>query len=475
MQTPRSAWRRIRAIASRGQLGAGIAAVGLAVTLTITNLERGGFTGASQNVLLVCTALMLVALIVFAPATLGDGARRPAVGVLCVLGALALLSILWTTGPRSGAVREGCLDVALATIATAGFAVDREWGPMPLAVGLGALAMAEAVLGLGAAALRESPSALLINGSWRPSGTYEYPPALGLLQVMALPVAFAAVTRRARATVGLGVAMLALTGAVLGSADNRFDLALAVATLIFVAVYAPRRALSPHTVLTGALVLLAGVVAGALLLGRHVQGAGAAHGAVAIAGLVIVSGVLVVLWPLLLALGARVPLRALLAVAVAGAVAAAVAWVVLGDTSTLTSTGGGFGHGRISYWTAAFDAWKQRPWLGSGAGTFFAASAPFQAINDGTIFAHNLPLEVAVELGIPGFVLAVALYGVVAGVIARVVRVPGTWLLVPTVGCFLADNLVDWSWHLFGLTAVWAAAVGGLAAARVGARVRGPA
>jgi O-antigen ligase len=129
--------------------------------------------------------------------------------------------------------------------------------------------------------------------------------------------------------------------------------------------------------------------------------------------------------------------------------------------------GGGFGHGRISYWTAAFDAWKQRPWLGSGAGTFFAASASFQAINDGTIFAHNLPLELAVELGIPGLLASLLLYGIAARTVVRAIKAPGSWLLVPAVGCFLADNLVDWTWHLTGLTAVWAAATGGLAGARL--------
>ena len=36
------------------------------------------------------------------------------------------------------------------------------------------------------------------------------------------------------------------------------------------------------------------------------------------------------------------------------------------------------------------------------------------------------------------------------------------WLLGPFVAYFLLDNLVDWSWHLAGLTAIFAAAAGAL-------------
>jgi hypothetical protein len=42
--------------------------------------------------------------------------------------------------------------------------------------------------GLRAAVAHDSPQALYLNGSWRPAGTFEYPPAFGLLQVCALPV-----------------------------------------------------------------------------------------------------------------------------------------------------------------------------------------------------------------------------------------------------------------------------------------------
>jgi O-antigen ligase len=449
---------------SSAQYAGPVAAAGLAVALAAGNLDRGGFTGASQNLLLLCVAVVLLVLLVLAPQALGAGARTVLVGCLVALAAVAMLSAVWTTGPASGAFREGLVAVALATTAIAGHAVVSEWGAPPLALALGVLALVEAVLGLGAAALRETPSALLLNGSWRPAGTYEYPPALGLLQVMALPVAFGLLGSRARGLVALGVVLLVLAGAVLGSADSRFDLALALATLVAIAAMAPPELDGSRTVPTGAIVLVAGIIAGALLIGRRTGPAGAESGLLGLTGLAIVSAALAAAWPMLLRGAARVTRRQLIGVAVLGAGAAAVAWIALGYTSTLTSTGGGLGHGRIGYWTAAFDAWKRRPLLGWGAGTFFAASIQYQAINDGTIFAHNLPLELAVELGVPGLLAGVTLYLAAARLLIRTRHAPGAWLLAPAVGCFLVDNLVDWTWHLAGLTALWAACAGGLAA-----------
>ena len=100
--------------------------------------------------------------------------------------------------------------------------------------------------------------------------------------------------------------------------------------------------------------------------------------------------------------------------------------------------------------------------LGSGAGSFYQASIGYQAANDRTLFAHNLPLELAAELGIFGLFLGLCLYAGVALTLWRTIRAPNAWLLAPTVGCFLLANLVDWPWHLAGLGAAWAAAAGGL-------------
>jgi len=75
-------------------------------------------------------------------------------------------------------------------------------------------------------------------------------------------------------------------------------------------------------------------------------------------------------------------------------------------------------------------------------------------------FAHDLPLEFAVELGAAGLALAIALYGWrtrscgSAGVTGRVVA-------GARGGGVLAANLIDWPWHLAGSEAIWALALGG--------------
>jgi hypothetical protein len=42
----------------------------------------------------------------------------------------------------------------------------------------------------------------------------------------------------------------------------------------------------------------------------------------------------------------------------------------------------------------------------------------------------------------------------------RIRNDPRAWLVAPAVAAFLLANLVDWPWHLAGLGAVWAAALG---------------
>jgi O-antigen ligase len=75
-------------------------------------------------------------------------------------------------------------------------------------------------------------------------------------------------------------------------------------------------------------------------------------------------------------------------------------------------------------------------------------------------YAHNLPLELAAELGIAGALLAIALYVGVGRTIPRAMRRPGSFLVVPFAGLFLLANLLDWEWHLAGVGAIWAVSLG---------------
>ena len=77
-------------------------------------------------------------------------------------------------------------------------------------------------------------------------------------------------------------------------------------------------------------------------------------------------------------------------------------------------------------------------------------------------FAHSLPIELAVELGLLGVVAWVSLMGGLAVALSRARGNQGLALLGPAAIAFPLANLVDWSWHLVGALSVWAVALGGL-------------
>jgi O-antigen ligase len=149
--------------------------------------------------------------------------------------------------------------------------------------------------------------------------------------------------------------------------------------------------------------------------------------------------------------------RALAAVGVAVAVVAGSLAFGPGDGPR-----SGFLHGREDTWEAAAETFLDRPLHGAGADAFLAGSARHQegaAID----FAHNLPLELAAELGLAGLGLALALYAFTLLLAWRVRGTDAGWLFGPAAVAFLVANLLDWPWHLAGSGAIWALACGALA------------
>jgi O-antigen ligase len=128
-------------------------------------------------------------------------------------------------------------------------------------------------------------------------------------------------------------------------------------------------------------------------------------------------------------------------------------------------TAGDFLHGRASTWGAAIETFADRPLGGAGADAFLAGSIEHQ---DGqtTVFAHNLPLELAAELGVAGFALAIALYATTVAALWRARGTQAAALLGPAAAAFLVASLLDWPWHLAGSGAIFALAIGGLAGER---------
>ena len=238
--------------------------------------------------------------------------REPTALVLIALAVLGTASAVWTVGLVGESLRWGLVTAGYAALVLTAAAIAR---PEPLAVGLAVIAIVAGALGLISVVLHDDTFAADRLGNWRPGGPFEYPPALALAQVGALPVLL-----KYRSWIGLAIA-----AAVLVLAESRTALGLAVVVLV---VYlAPR----PRVVL--AVAALAGAVV------------------IAIGGL----------------------------------------------------------HNRGETWEAAVRTFADRPFAGAGADAFLTASVRYQ---DGSTiaFAHNLPLELAAELGILGLLLALALY-----------------------------------------------------------------
>ena len=351
----------------------------------------GGYSGGAR-IAFACTAVAAFAVVAACGrAAAARAAREPLVLVLLILAGLGAASALWTIGPEARTLRWAAVTLGYAgVLAAAAVAARADAGRIALVAGIAAIAAVSALMGLGAAALHEEPYALRIGGEWRPAGPLEYPPALALLMVSALPAYAESLRARALALRVAGVAGLALTAAVLMLAQSRAGLALGLVVTALLVYRATRR---PLVVVVGVVVAL---VAGTLAFGS-------------------------------------------------------------GDGPQ-----SGFLHGREDTWSAAVETFVDRPLHGTGADAFLAGSARHQ---DGAaiVFAHDLPLELAAELGIAGLLLALALYAATVQLAWSARARSEVWLFAPAALAFLVANLLDWPWHLAGMGAIWALGCGGLA------------
>lgn len=316
-------------------------------------------------------------------------ARAPVVAVLLALAAVGALSALWTLGPVDRTLRWALVCAGYAAVVVAAGAVARGGGGVELIAGaIAVIAVGTGLAALTATAFHEPPYAQRWAWVWRPAGPFEYPPALALLQVSALPALLAALTSPRRRLAAAGAAGLVVAAAVLVLAGSRLSLAMAV------------------------------VVAGLWLARRR-------------------------------GLGLRFAAPAVVVVA------------VLAGSLAFGSGGGDLLHGRASTWRAAVATFADQPLTGTGADAFLAGSARHQG-GQTILFAHNLPLELAAELGIAGIGLAMALYAAAGMALWRSRGTSAGRLLGPAAAAFLAASLLDWPWHLAGSGAIWALSIGAL-------------
>ena len=395
----------------------------------------------------------------------------PVVASLLGIALLSAMSVAWTHGERSDALRAAALWGSYAAIAIAarvGLTVRF------VSIVVAAAASITAVLGVVSALQHSTSFAEWVDGGWRPQGPFASGPALALLQVCALPMLLRVAARARPVAAGAACAGLALAAAVLVLDASRTAIGATV-IVVMIALGAPgatvgasRRRLVP--------LIVAFVGAGAWTYaiaggwhGRHAPASGSETLLVA-CGLVGVS----VGWAIV---SARISPDAMSAwgrdarprrVALLAGLAVACAVVIgLASGQALSDrrfpSHQGVTHGRTWIWRVAADAARDRPILGSGAGSFFRATILDQpGYGRLTRYAHSLPLENAAELGLLGLLLSLGLYGGTALALWRARGSVGLWLLGPAAAAILASNLVDWTWHFAGIGAVFALAIGAL-------------
>lgn len=414
---------------SRGHL-AGAAATGgaLAITIGLTVFSSGGFSDASQSTFIALSGVTLLLTASFNGGATIAAMRSPLALTLGTLGALCIASAAWTIGEPVTSVRWGLTITSYGAVFIAAATFTRVLGPWPLAAGIAVLAAIEAILGLRALAMHALPDAESIGGVWRPGGTFEYPPALAILEVGAIPILSYAMARGSGLVAWASAAATVLAGAVLGLAGSRLGVGLAVVFLAIMALTSRASGISRVTVAGTATLLIVGALAGSALLNGHLA-PGATSGDYTSPHVRSTSQ----------ARGASEVQRT----------------PPIRQRSDLL-------HGRAHEWDAALQTWLHRPLLGAGAGSYYEASLPHQG-SAPTLYAHDLPLELAAELGVLGLLMGVALYAACGWTIATASDSTALTLLGATVVAFLASNLIDWTWHLAGLGALWAVCAGGLA------------
>jgi hypothetical protein len=420
---------------------------------------RGGYTDDARGVVAALAGLAALAAVAVAPEAAGRAARHPIVLTLAALAAITALTAAWTTGAPSDAARDAAAVLALCALVVAAASLP---APAGHAAVLLVAAVASAIAGLAATIATSEPLALDLCGSWRPSGPFEYPPALALVCASALPVALCAATDRRRA--------LALPGALAGwllvttvaLTANRSGIGLSALAVTMCVALAPRaRAVGPV-----ALAVIVASAASALILHGDLARAGDGARLLALAPVVVV--VAVALWVGGSRQGASRRGRWTALVGIAALLA--TTGVVLGDRGS--PCGGDPSHGRVGIWRAALATAGERPLQGFGAGTFLAATTEHQLEERDvpTRFAHDLGLQEWVELGIAGLLAVLAWYAAVGWTLARELWPrqvnSAAWLLAPAVAAFPLANLLDWPWALIGAGVLWALATGGLIAGR---------
>jgi len=122
---------------------------------------------------------------------------------------------------------------------------------------------------------------------------------------------------------------------------------------------------------------------------------------------------------------------------------------------------------RYDYWRVATTAFAENPLRGVGSGGFRVVWLRERPVAEGVLEAHSLPLEMAVELGLPGL-LGLGLFLVGSATAARrALRTRPAAAAGPVAAAtvWLLHSTIDWDWQLPAVTLLAVILAGALIAA----------
>ena len=117
---------------------------------------------------------------------------------------------------------------------------------------------------------------------------------------------------------------------------------------------------------------------------------------------------------------------------------------------------------RENYWPVGWEAWKEHPFTGTGAGTFQFVWLENRPIDEGVRQVHNLYLEQGTETGVFAFLALVGFAVTLVGYSAR-----ATWRslgderrlllagLVSALVVYLVSSVLEWHWYIPGSTLIF--------------------
>ena len=391
-------------------------------------LTDGGFFGRSITALTVALgAGAVLAMLELERAWPSRALMLTALG-LALLASWIALSSLWARGGSAVELEVRRSVLYVSALVAVGVVVDvrrRRAFLLALVAGVATLA----VVGVAMRVVSGEPVDPYYGSLFaEPVG---YPNAIGVLvaiaAVLAIGLAGEGATGAERILRGLGpffVLVLGLSGSRGGA------LALAVGLLVLVGL--SERSKRWHDV---------GMAASAVAIGGGAWGVTVAAGGEGAPLVIAAAGAMVA--------GAAIPTpgrRGTLVLLCGLAVAAAVA-IAVQPPSTSSSF-------RSAYWQAALAEVRERPLLGSGAGSFFLSWQEHRSVETYVRDAHSLYIETLSELGPVGLALVLA---VVAVPLAAAVRRRGDPLVATAAAGFAVFAFhagIDWDWEMPVVTLV---------------------